>query len=284
MFISQEWSSFASHMAIVMADNPTMLLPENIASSQGDFSVFWFASSLAHLLALPSQLTAVVVPGMEMWRSGKWPSPSGTSWAKSALQLCFTSMHCSWQRFCSPSWEGDPPWWVFLYGGEMEYCQPFPLECRMELQHCVLIDILPGSLFMLSEMSQNLCPCAEQHQELLWRDPGNTGIILLKHHQDWAFLQAMNLLWWPHSAQQWTQSYKEQNDVGNGLAFLRIALQQAACQLCKEEFPHQVRLLLGSYYWGAIFLAGDWFEKGNYFELSWFSSTNFKYSRFQRCL
>lgn len=133
-------------------------------------------------------------------------------------------------------------------------------------------------------ISQNLCPCEQQHQDLLWRDPGNRGIILHRHHQTWVFLQAMKLLWWPPSAQQWTQSYKEQNDVDNGLAFPRIALQQAACQLCEEEFPHQVRLLLGSYYWGAIFLVGDWFEEGNYFELSWFSSTNFKYSRFQRSL
>lgn len=72
--------------------------------------------------------------------------------------------------------------------------------------------------------------------------------------------------------------------MGNSLTFLRMAFQQAACQLCEEEFPRQVRLLLGSYYFGAIFLVGDWFAKRNYFEISWFISTNFKSCRFQRSL
>lgn len=121
------------------------MMPESIASSQGEFSSGlpppWHICWPCH-----HKLFAVVVPEMEMWRMEKCPSPSDMTWRTSALQLSLTS----WQRFCSPSWEGDPTWWVFLHGGELEHCQPFPLGCRMELEHCVLTDSLPGSLVMLS--------------------------------------------------------------------------------------------------------------------------------------
>lgn len=279
IFISREWSSLASHIAIVMADDARehsiisggsfYLLVCLILGTFAGFAItvicngcFWngnvekgeVSKSLRHSLgeispSIVSYLSAMLTAKVLFSFLGRWPYLVGLSawWGDGTLPALPSGMQDGAVALCShwhPAWQPGHNWVI----------------------------------------SQNLCPCDQQHQDLLWRDPGNRRIILHRHHQAWVFLQAMNLPWWPHSAQQWTQSQKEQNDVENGLAFPRIALQQAACQLCEEEFPHQVRLLLGSYYWGAIFLVGDWFEKGNYFELSWFSSTNFKYSRFQRSL